>query len=154
MPTQTTPTTQTPQTTQSTQPTETTGHFTFADWEENARTPSGAGPALAHAKVTNSFSGGIEAADTRCEYTIVYVTEKTGAFTGMELLTGSVDGRTGTFAVEERGTFGEDGTVHCTFEVVPGSGTGALTGLRGTGGFTARHGEPSVPYTFSYELTE
>ncbi|WP_345670179.1 DUF3224 domain-containing protein, partial [Streptomyces phyllanthi] len=38
------------------------------------------------------------------------------------------------------------------FEVVPGTGTGELTGLRGTGGFTYRHGESSVAYTFDYEL--
>lgn len=145
---------QSPQPTHTAQLTETTGHFTFANWEEKALTPTGARPGLAHAKVTNSFSGGIEAADTLCEYAIVYVTETTGTFTGMEVLTGSVDGRTGTFAVEERGSFTEDGAVHCTFEVVPGSGTDELTGLRGTGGFTARHGEPTVPYTFSYELPE
>jgi hypothetical protein len=133
-------------------PVRTTGHFTFAHWEESPVGPAGASPGLAHARVTNTFSGGIEATDTTCEYTIVYVTEKTGTFTGMELLAGSLDGRKGTFAVEERGSFGADGTVHCTFEVVPGSGSGELTGLRGTGSFTAAHGEPAVEYTFDYDL--
>ncbi|MCZ9336258.1 DUF3224 domain-containing protein, partial [Streptomyces sp. TRM76130] len=33
-----------------------------------------------------------------------------------------------------------------------GSGTGELTGLRGTGEFTARHGEAAVAYAFTYEL--
>lgn len=130
----------------------TTGHFSFANWEEHPIGPSGVIPRLAHASVTNTFSGVIEAAGTTCEYTIVYVTEKTGTFTGMEMLTGGLDGRRGTFVVEERGSFNADGTVHCTFEVVPGSGTGELTGLRGAGSFTAEHGEPSVPYTFDYEL--
>ncbi|MFI9235378.1 DUF3224 domain-containing protein [Streptomyces sp. NPDC053079] len=134
-------------------PVQTTGHFTFANWEERSVSPGEASPRLAHASVTNAFSGGIEAADTTCEYTIVYVTEKTGTFTGMELLAGSLDGRKGTFVVEERGSFDDEGTVHCAFEVVPGSGTGELTGLRGTGSFTARHGEPSVPYTFGYDLS-
>lgn len=133
-------------------PAQTTGHFTFANWEERTVGPSEASPKLAHASVTNTFAGGIEAVDTTCEYTIVYVTEKTGTFTGMEALTGRLDGREGTFVVEERGSFEADGTVHCTFEVVPGSATGELTGLRGTGNFTARHGEPSVPYIFAYDL--
>ncbi|MEU1820354.1 DUF3224 domain-containing protein [Streptomyces roseifaciens] len=133
--------------------TQTTGHFTFADWKEHDVTPAGTYPKLAHASVTNAFSGGIEATGTTCEYTIVYVTAKTGTFTGMQILSGSLDGRDGTFAVEERGSFGSDGTVHCSFEVVPGSGTGELTGLRGTGGYTAEHGTPSVPYTFAYELS-
>ena len=68
------------------------------------------------------------------------------------LLTGRVDGRAGAFALEERGRFADDGTVHCTFEVVEGSATGELAGLRGTGGFTYRHGETKVPYTFAYEV--
>ncbi|GAA2318252.1 DUF3224 domain-containing protein [Streptomyces hawaiiensis] len=131
----------------------TTGHFTFADWQERVIAPGeDASPRLAHASVRNTFTGGIEAAGTTCEYAIVYVTEKTGSFSGMELLTGRVDGREGSFAVEERGWFGEDGTVHCTFEVVPGSGSGELTGLTGKGGFTARHGETAVEYRFAYEV--
>ncbi|MBC9728899.1 DUF3224 domain-containing protein [Streptomyces sp. TRM68367] len=132
--------------------TQTTGHFTFADWKEHPIGPADTSPRLAHASVTNTFTGGIEAADTRCEYSIVYVTEKTGTFTGMELIHGRLDGREGTFAVEERGHFDADGTVHCTFEVVPGSGSGELTGLRGSGSFIARHGEPSVAYSFEYEV--
>lgn len=43
----------------------------------------------------------------------------------MELVSGRVDGR---------------------------AGTEGLTGLRGTGGFTYRHGETKVPYTFAYGL--
>lgn len=130
----------------------TTGHFTFADWKESAVTAEDTFPRLAHATVTNAFSGGIEAEATTCDYTVAYLTGTTGAFAGMELLTGRVDGRAGTFALEERGRFTSDGTVHCTFEVVEGSGTGELAGLRGTGGFTYRHGETKVPYTFEYAM--
>ncbi|MDQ0749406.1 hypothetical protein QF034_003637 [Streptomyces africanus] len=131
----------------------TTGHFTFADWQERVIGPGeDANPRLAHASVRNTFSGGIEAAGTLCEYSIVYVTQKTGSFAGMELITGRLDGREGSFAVEERGWFGEDGTVHCTFEVVRDSGSGELAGLRGKGDFTACHGEATVAYRFEYEL--
>ncbi|MFK0116650.1 DUF3224 domain-containing protein [Streptomyces sp. NPDC090994] len=144
--------------------TRTTGHFTAADWKEHPLTPADEIPRVARASVTNSFTGGIEASGTVCEYVIVYVPGATGpstgpstgtfigTFTGMELLTGRLDGREGTFAVEERGSFDADGTVHCAFEVVAGSGTGELTGVRGTGEFTARHGEASVAYAFTYEL--
>ncbi|MFE1247099.1 DUF3224 domain-containing protein [Streptomyces sp. NPDC058735] len=139
--------------TQTPTPTTTTGHFTFADWQERVIAPDeDTIPRLAHATVRNTFTGGIEATATTCEYSIVYVTAETGSFSGMELLTGRLDGREGSFAVEERGRFDEDGTVHCAFEVVPGSGTGQLTGLKGEGAFTARHGEPSVAYRFTYEL--
>ncbi|MCI3153567.1 DUF3224 domain-containing protein [Streptomyces sp. GB4-14] len=132
--------------------TETAGHFTFADWKENPVSPEDAFPRLAHATVVNAFSGGIEAEATVCDYTIAYDTAATGTFAGMELVTGQVDGRSGAFVLEERGRFADDGTVHCAFEVVAGSGTGELAGLRGTGGFTYRHGEAKVPYTFAYEV--
>lgn len=168
-----------PQTQSRTRTLHTTGQFTYADWQEHpvpgkteptaepgadpsAKTETereseagvaGAGPRLARASVTNSFSGGIEAAATTCEYTIAYVSEEgSGSFSGMQLLAGRLDGRQGTFVVEERGSFTADGVVHCAFEVVAGSGTGALTGLRGSGSYTARHGEQSVPYAFAYEL--
>ncbi|MGP2442949.1 DUF3224 domain-containing protein [Streptomyces sp. JW3] len=132
--------------------TRTTGHFTAADWKEHPVTPADESPRVARASVTNTFTGGIEAAGTVCEYVIAYVPDGTGTFTGMELLTGRLDGREGAFAVEERGRFDADGTVHCAFEVIAGSGTGELAGLRGTGEFTARHGEAEVAYAFTYEV--
>jgi hypothetical protein len=132
--------------------TRTTGHFTSANWEERQVTSSGVSPRLTRASVTDTFSGGIEAADTDCEYTIVYVTESTGTFNGMQVMSGTVDGRQGTFAIDVRGSFEADGTLRSTFEVVPGSGTGDLTGLSGEGGFTTKQSEQSVPYTFDYAL--
>ncbi|MDT0468705.1 DUF3224 domain-containing protein [Streptomyces gibsoniae] len=129
-----------------------TGRITSADWKELPAGPAETTPRLARASVTNTFTGGIEADRTTCEYTIVYGTEKTGGFTGMELLAGRLEGREGSFVVEQRGTFAADGTVHCTFEVVPGTGTGELTGLTGTGAFTYAPGESSFPYTFDYDL--
>ncbi|MFJ6779192.1 DUF3224 domain-containing protein [Streptomyces yangpuensis] len=132
-------------------PVETSGRFTFADWEETPVGPQGATPRLAHARVTNAFTGGVEAAGTSCAYTIAYNGENTGSYSGMELLAGSVDGRKGSFVLEERGTFDAGGTV-CRFEVVPGSGTGDLVGLTGSGGFTYRHGDTSVAYGFTYAL--
>jgi len=135
--------------------THTTGSFTYADWKENVLSQAGDGPKLATATVTNHFTGGIEATGTSCAYTIVYATgapDSAGSFTGHQLVTGTVDGRRGSLVLAERGTFDADGTTHCVFEVVPGSATGELTGLKGTGGFTAVHGEPSVAYAFDYEL--
>ncbi|WP_410535097.1 DUF3224 domain-containing protein [Streptomyces sp. KL2] len=141
--------------------THTTGSFTFADWQEKVIAEAGGGggggggPKLASAVVTNHFTGGIVATGTSCAYTIAYTTGEpgsAGSFTGHELVSGTVDGRAGSFVLAERGTFDEKGTVHCVFEVVPGSATGELAGLRGTGGFTAVHGEPSVAYTFDYGL--
>ncbi|WP_405495963.1 DUF3224 domain-containing protein [Streptomyces sp. NBC_00096] len=128
-----------------------TGAFTFKDWEEHPAGPEGVLPRLASAKVTNSFTGALTAPGTTCAYTVAYTGEGTGTFTGMELVTGSLDGREGSFVLEERGAFDATGT-RCRFEVVPGSGTSDLTGLTGSGSFDARHGDTAVDYVFTYEL--
>ncbi|MEU4898310.1 DUF3224 domain-containing protein [Streptomyces sp. NPDC044780] len=132
--------------------THTAGHFTYADWKETALGEAEGGAKAAHAVVTNSFSGGIEASRTTCAYAITYLTEKTGVCCGYELLTGTLDGRAGSFVVVQHGSWGEDATVHCAFEVVPGSGTGELAGLTGSGTFSAVRGETEIPYSFDYTL--
>ncbi|MGA6158653.1 DUF3224 domain-containing protein [Stenotrophomonas sp. NPDC087984] len=133
--------------------THTTGHFTYADWKETAlEEAQDGGVKLAQAVVTNAFSGGIEAPRTSCDYAITYLSEKAGVCCGYELLTGTLDGRAGSFVVLQHGSWGEDATVHCTFEVVPGSGTGELAGLTGSGTFAAVRGETEIPYSFDYTL--
>ncbi|MCP9207886.1 DUF3224 domain-containing protein [Streptomyces cucumeris] len=131
-----------------------TGHFTFADWQETEAGQAVDGARIARAQVTNGYAGALTAPDTVCQYSIVYTTEKTGSFTGHELVDGELDGRRGGFVLAQHGTFGEDGTVHCSFEVVPGSGSGELVSLTGRGSFTAPHGVQEVPYAFDYELAD
>ena len=54
-------------------------------------------------------------------------------------MTGTLAGRAGTFLLQDAGTV--DGSiVSGNWFVVPGSGTGQLTGLRGEGGFRANLG--------------
>ncbi|MFF1413184.1 DUF3224 domain-containing protein [Streptomyces sp. NPDC058289] len=127
--------------------------FTFKDWEEHPVGPEGVFPRLACATVTNAFTGALTAPATTCTYTVAYTGDSTGTFTGMELVTGTVDGREGAFVLEERGTFDATGT-HCRFTVVPGSGTGGLTGLDGSGSFVHRYGDTSVEYAFDYAFTD
>ncbi|MCX4776318.1 DUF3224 domain-containing protein [Streptomyces sp. NBC_01264] len=130
-------------------PAPTANGFTFKEWEEHPVGPEGVFPRLAHAKVTNAFTGALTAPGTTCTYTVAYTGDTAGTFTGMELVTGAVDGREGSFVLEERGTFDATGT-HCRFTVVPGSGTGGLTGLTGSGSFAHQHGDTSVEYVFDY----
>lgn len=99
----------------------TTATFTGVSWEEKEVSGSAPGPRLARASVVNDYAGGIEAKGTSCEYTLTYVNGTVGVFSGMERLTGAVDGREGSFVVRQSGTFDEEGVVRCTVEVVPGS---------------------------------
>ncbi|MEU1129959.1 DUF3224 domain-containing protein [Streptomyces sp. NPDC005900] len=131
--------------------TKTTGTCTFTGWDEQPVAGADGGPRIAHAAVTNDYAGGIEAAGTSCEYTIAYTTGTTGGYVGYEFIEGAVRGHKGSFVIEQRGSFVADG-IECVFTVLPGSGTGELAGLTGSGAFTARHGEKSAAYTFDRSI--
>ena len=47
-------------------------------------------------------------------------------------MTGTLDGRAGTFVIQHGATMNPDGSAFQFGNVVPGSGTGELAGLRGT----------------------
>ncbi|WP_369213880.1 DUF3224 domain-containing protein [Streptomyces flavofungini] len=130
-----------------------TGTFTFTHWDEQPVAGEKGGVRVAHAAVSNDFHGGIEATGSSCQYTLAYLGDSGGTYVGYEHIEGALDGREGSFVIEQRGSFVADG-IECAFTVLPGSGTGALAGLRGTGTFTARHGQKSTPYTLDYALDE
>jgi hypothetical protein len=67
----------------------------------------------------------------------------TDTFTGIERFTGTLDERPGSFALTAEG-YTADGVVHGHWEVVAGSATGALRGLRGYGAFTVQTSKPGV----------
>src|ERR1700712_3491050 len=56
-----------------------------------------------------------------------------GTYLAMEAFEGSLDGREGTFAYVHSATTSGADRSHEFFLVVPGSGTGALAGIRGGG---------------------
>lgn len=61
-------------------------------------------------------------------------------------------GRLGTFVLQGSETV-ENGRIKATWFVVPGSGTGDLSGLRGKGGFAGEFGKGSdatLDYGFEY----
>ncbi|MEV6767591.1 DUF3224 domain-containing protein [Nocardia sp. NPDC051030] len=98
-----------------------------------------AGPVLSRIHVEESFSGGIEG-DGIVEFLQSANADGSASFVGIERVTGSVDGKSGSFLLQDNGTVADD-IVSGDWFVVPGSGTGDLTGLRGTGGFRANLGE-------------
>lgn len=61
----------------------------------------------------------------------------------MQRFTGSLGGRQGTFVLQGSETV-DNGQIKAQWFVVPGSGTGALAGLRGQGGFQGEFGKGST----------
>lgn len=62
------------------------------------------------------------------------------SFVGIERVSGSLGGRSETFLLQDQGTV-SGSTVSGQWFVIPGSGTGELSGLRGEGRFSAQLGE-------------
>jgi len=132
------------------------GTFTFTSWDEQPVSETEGGAKLTRATVENRFSGTIEGTST-VAYVMSYQPDGTAVFEGYEQITGSVDGRSGSFVLQHTGRVTNadsptDFVVSCIWRVVAGSGTGELTGLSGSGGYTGRHGVTATPYTFDYAL--
>ena len=97
------------------------------------------GPALTRIHVEESFSGDISGAGA-VEFLQAAYPDGPASFVGIERVAGAVGGRQGTFLLQDAGT-AQDNIVSGDWFVIPGSGTGELAGLRGTGGFRANLGE-------------
>lgn len=72
-------------------------------------------------------------------------------YVAMERVTGALHGRSGTFVLQHSGTMAR-GAGELRVTVIPDSGTGELTGLRGAMQIDVADGKHS--YTFDYELAD
>jgi hypothetical protein len=113
--------------------------ITVHTYEPAAYDEPAEGPALVRIHVEESFSGDIEGNGV-VEFLQVARADGSASFVGVERVTGKVAGKEGTFVLQDAGSV-EGDVVSGEWFVVPGSGTGELAGLRGTGGFRAHLGE-------------
>jgi len=102
------------------------------------------GPTLTKIHVEEAFSGDIEGKGV-VEFLQAAGADGSASFVGIERVTGSIGGKNGTFLLQDAGTV-KDNIVSGDWFVVPGSATGELKGLRGTGGFKANLGEGAEVY--------
>jgi len=113
--------------------------ITVHKYEPAAYDEPAEGPVLAKIHVEESFSGDISG-DGVVEFLQAARADGSASFVGIERITGTVAGGNGTFLLQDAGTV-QDNIVSGDWFVIPGSGTGQLAGLRGTGGFRANLGE-------------
>lgn len=121
--------------------------FQFTSWDETPIDDKEGQPKLTRASVNNIFNGDIEGEST-LEYLMFYRDDGHAAFVGLERVIGRLGDRTGAFVLHHEGVF-ENGAARTTLTIVPGSATGALAGLHGSGSFTATHEQPT-PVTLEY----
>lgn len=123
--------------------------FAITSWDEKAYSEGQDLPRLTRAKVTKTFTGDIEG-EGQVEYLMMYRSDGSATFVGLERFVGRIGGRTGTFVLERSGVF-ENGQAKESYSVIPGSGTGELQGLRGDGRSAVGHGTEH-PFSLNYDL--
>lgn len=126
------------------------GTFAIERWDEGSWAEDGRGRKLTHARVKAAYRGDIDGEGVS-QSIMCYVDEARATYAGFERVEGRLGGRSGTFVLQASGTY-ENGTATTSWTVVPGSGTGELAGLRGAGGYVARHGESDVRYRLDYHF--
>ncbi len=123
--------------------------FTINNWDEKPYSEGQDLPKMTRAAVTKTFTGDI-AGEGHVEYLMMYRSDGSATFVGLERITGQVAGKAGSFVLQRAGVF-ESGMAKESYSVVPGSGTGELRSLRGEGTSAVGHGMEH-PLTLNYEL--
>lgn len=125
-----------------------TGTIEVTGWVPQPYDELDGAAALVGLEVTEPFHGDIEG-EGKARMLQALRPDGSATFVGHERVTATVAGRTGTFVFQDVGTLSPAGDVDGRWFVVPGSGTGELTGLRGEGSFAAAVGE-SAAITLDY----
>jgi hypothetical protein len=119
-------------------------------WDEQPFREHDDGRKLTRAAVGLSAAEGITSGSM--DALMYYAPEGTGSYASVMELTGTLDGRSGSFTLIGQGSY--DGTSAVfSMTVVPGSGTGGLHGIRGTAGSASTHEDyPFMPLSLDYTL--
>jgi hypothetical protein len=96
---------------------------------------------LVEIHISEKFSGDIDG-ESAVRALQVQRDDKSASMVSMQRFSGKLGGRQGTFVLQGFETV-ESGKIKATWSVVPGSGTGDLSGLRGEGGFEGDFGKGS-----------
>src|SRR5436305_4528174 len=114
----------------------------ITSWDEKPYREADDGRKFSRADVTLGGTGDGITAGT-FESLLYYAADGTSAYVSIMEITGTLDGRTGSFVLRGDGTY--DGTAaRSTSAVVAGSGTGELAGLTGTAESVSTHAD--YPY--------
>jgi len=124
-----------------------TGSFEVKSWDEKPYSEIAGQPKLTRADVVYAYHGDLEGEGT-IAYLMCYSSNNIAYFIGYEQVTGRLGDRSGSFVFQHNGTF-EAGAVKDALTVVPGSATGDLSGLRGSGN---SGGDGEAVVTLDYEI--
>jgi hypothetical protein len=126
-----------------------TGTFEVTGGMDDPYEELDSGIKLTRASGTQTFAGDIEG-DGGVHWLMLYRSDKSAHFVGLQRIAGSVGGRRGAFVLAAEGDH-EGGSSQIRMTVVPGSGTGDLVGIAGAGSMSAPGG-PTGTYELRYTI--
>ena len=112
-------------------------------------------PKLVEIHISERFLGDIDG-ESSVRALQVQRDDKSASMVSLQRFIGKLGGRHGSFVLQGKETV-ENGKIKSTWFVVPGSGTGSLSGLRGEGGFEGDFGKGSdgwLDYWFEKNLIQ
>ena len=98
--------------------------------------------------IDKQFHGALEATSKGEMLSGMGTIKGSGGYVAIECVTGTLDGRTGTFILQHNGTM-QNGVYHLNVIVVPDSGTAQLTGLQGAMEIIIKDGKHSYDFTYT-----
>ena len=123
--------------------------FAIKSWDEKPYSEGPDQPRLTRASVKKTYTGDIEG-EGQVEYLMMYRSDGSATFVGLERVVGRIGGKSGSFVLQRTGSF-EGGQAKESYSVIPGSATRDLQGLLGDGSSAVGNGMEH-PFTLSYEL--
>ena len=106
------------------------------------------GTAVSRVHISRTFTGDLEGSSTA--EILIAKSEGGGGYTGHDLITGTLHGRSGGFAIQHSGLMGPEGITN-TGTIVPGTGSGELAGITGEATLLADE-DGNHTLTLTYEL--
>jgi hypothetical protein len=100
-----------------------------------------ASPALMEIRLSETFTGDIDG-ESPVRALQVLRDDHSASLVSVQRFRGKLGGRQGTFVLQGSEII-ENGKIKATWFIIPGSGTGDLSGLRGEGGFEGSFGKGS-----------
>lgn len=129
--------------------------FSIQKWDENTYLQISETMKMTKASVIFDGKGDLEG-KASVEYLMMYTQadaqdpeKSTCTYVGLTWFEGTLQGKRGSFALEESGVF-KAGRASSTLKIIAGSGTSELKGIAGTGELKAVHGSVSFELEYSF----
>ena len=125
------------------------GTFTVTSWQEDTYAELGGTEKITKAQMGFRLAGDL-AGNLVSDTFMYYRADGTAEYTGLQRFSGDIGGRSGTCVMVADGDY-DGGQARSSWRVIPGSGTGGLAGLTGSGSSVAS-AEPPGSYSLDYDL--